>query len=216
MCASALSSAFDQGRLTRNATTAARTEPTTCRRRRAPPAATPAHSRDGWRRRRDPRRGDLGSAPKGAHRTAERWTAFLASFFEAFAGECPWTRIPSAGNSLAEANRSAKSSPAGSARQRPSTNHSTPVRARPVRAKTSDSIALRDPRNPATLHVGRGSSSPLLRSHPSDRSHVLGGSGERCNRLPGVSSRIPCKALGMSCNLQVCSIAPRHAICGKQ
>jgi hypothetical protein len=75
---------------------------------------------------------------------------------------------------------------------------------------------LRDLENPATLHVRCGSSSPLLRSHPSDRSPVHGGSGERCNRLPGVSSRIPLKALRMSCNLQVCSIAPRHVICGKQ
>jgi len=181
-----------------------------------PPAATPGLSRDGWGRRRARRREDLGSAPKDAHRTAASWIAFLASFFEAFPGGCPWTRIPNAGNSLAEANRSAKSSPAGSASQRPSTDYRTPVRAKPVRAGTSRSIALRDLKNPATLHIRRGSSSPLLRSHPSDRSHVLGGSGERCNRLPGVSSRIPRKALGMSCNLQVCSIAPRHAICGKQ
>lgn len=84
---------------------------------------------------------------------------------------------PVAGNHLAEANRSAKSSPAGSASQRPSTNHRTPVRAEPVR--TSNSIALRDVENPATLRVRCGSSSPLLRSRPSDRSSVHGGTGAR-------------------------------------
>lgn len=184
MCGSPLSSsACDQGWLTRNATTAARTGPTTCRRRRVPAAAIPGLSRDGWGRRRALRREDLVSAPKDAHRTAAR---------------------------------SAKSSPAGSASQRPSLTHRTPVRAKRVRAKTSHSVALRDPRNAATLHVRCDSSSPLLRSHPSDRSPAHGGSGERCNPLPGVSSRIALKTLGRSCDPQVCSIGPRHAICGKQ
>jgi hypothetical protein len=87
---------------------------------------------------------------------------------------------PNARNYLAEANRSAKSSPAGSASQRPSNNHRTPVRAELVpRGQTSHSIALRDDANPATLHLRCGSSSPLLRSHPSDRSSVSGGSGAR-------------------------------------
>jgi hypothetical protein len=45
---------------------------------------------------------------------------------------------PNVRNYLAEANRSAKSSPAGSASQRPSTNHRTPVRASPVPRATSE------------------------------------------------------------------------------
>src|SRR2546426_12840915 len=49
--------------------------------------------------------------------------------FEAFPGRTPGAReSPNVGNHLAEANRSAKSSPAGSASQRPSTTPRTPVR----------------------------------------------------------------------------------------
>jgi len=186
MCASPWSSSVcGQRRLTRNATTAARTEPAICRRRRAPPAATSGPSRDGWRRQSDRRREDLGSAPKGAHRTAESWTAFFGLFLEAFLERMPvdaspplqgttWRR-PIGRRSRHRLGRRVSDRP-------PIIVHLFAHRryARgTARDKTSHSIALRDVENPATLRVRCGSSSPLLRSRPSDRSSVYGGTGAR-------------------------------------
>ena len=185
MCASPCSSSVcDQRRLTRNATTAARTEPAICRRRRAPPAATPGPSRDGWRRQSDRQREDRGSARKGAYRTAESWTAFLASSLEAFPGRMPadacpplqgttWRR-PIVGEVVTGwVGESATVHHSPYTCSRIAGTHAVRTR------QTSHSIALRDVENPATLRVRCGSSSPLLRSRPSDRSSVYGGTGAR-------------------------------------
>jgi hypothetical protein len=85
-------SSCDERHITTTATTAARTESTTYRRRRVPAGATPGLLPDGWRRRSDHRPEDLGSTPEDSHRTGRRWTAFLASCSKRSPGRVPGGR----------------------------------------------------------------------------------------------------------------------------
>jgi hypothetical protein len=110
--------------------------------------------------------------------------SFLASSSKRSSSGCPWTRVPrcreplGGGQSVGEVvtgrvGESATVHPSPYTCSRIAGTHAVRTR------QTSHSIALRDVENPATLHVRCGSSSPLLRSRPSDRSSVYGGTGAR-------------------------------------
>ena len=108
----------------------------------------------------------------------------LASSSKRSMGGCPWTRVPRCREPLG-GGQSVGEVVTGWVGESATVHHSPYTCSRiagthSVRTRqTSPSIALRDVANPATLRVRCGSSSPLLRSRPSDRSSVYGGTGAR-------------------------------------
>jgi hypothetical protein len=172
-----------------------------CSRRTAPPSGESRRSirdesdtRRVWHRSRcarllgalrfATRDGSQGTPPRARTGLLRAGPHFLASSSKRSSSGCPWTRVPrcreplGGGQSVGEVvtgwvGESATVHPSPYTCSRIAGTHAVP------HATTSHSIALRDVENPATLRVRCGSSSPLLRSRPSDRSSVYGGTGAR-------------------------------------
>jgi hypothetical protein len=126
------------------------------------------------------RDGSQGTPPRTRTGLLRAGPHSLASSSKRSSSGCPWTRVPrcreplGGGQSVGEVVTGRVGESA--------TVHESPYtcsRIAGTRATTRHSIALRDVENPATLPVRCGSPSPLLRSRPSDRSSVYGGTGAR-------------------------------------